>query len=344
MQLQRAQKVRLGLFVVSALGLLAACVVALLGASYLAPHRDYRTRFNESIAGLERNAPVRYQGLRIGRVDALYVAPDDPTRIEVVLALDPCTPLYAGTVAQLDMSGLTGLKNINLRPGDPRGGKLAAGSMLPSAPSMLGRLSDNADAILGDLRQVADQLGAFVNPNNTRALGRLVLGVDKLVDHVDQFLVGERSHLSSTLHEAETMTHAVRRAAEETTTTVTEVRGMLGGVGKQIEETLQAVRLGVQGVEGAEVQRTVVHVGEAARALHDRLGQAEAGATMAAIKTTVGRVDHLVGDVDLAVRAGREDFARSLSYLRQAAEDLREFSRILASNPSVLVRGRGEEE
>lgn len=343
MQLRRGQKVRLGLFVFLALGLLVGVAVALLGASFWAPHEVFRTRFAESIAGLERNAPVRYQGLRIGRVEALYVAPDDPTRIEVVMALDPCTPLYAGTIAQLDMSGLTGLKNINLRAGDPRAGKLPAGTLLPSAPSMLGRLTDNADAIVGDLRQVADQLGAFVNPNNTRALGRLVVGVDKLVDHVDRFLVGERGHMSGTLHEAEQMTHAVRRAAEETTLTVTEVRGMLHGVGKELASTLQAVRHGVQGVEGAEVQRTVVQVGEAARVLHDRLGQSEAGATLAAVKETVGHVDHLVRDVDLAVRAGREDFARSLSYLRQAAEDMREFSRILASNPAALVRGRGEE-
>lgn len=343
MQLHRAQKIRLGLFVFLAAGLLVGVVVALLGASFWTRHEMFRTRFAESIAGLERNAPVRYQGLRIGRVEALYVAPDDPTRIEVVMALDPCTPLYAGTLAQLDMSGLTGLKNINLRPGDPRAGKLPAGTLLPSASSMLGRLTDNADAIVGDLRQVADQLGAFVNPNNTRALGRLVVGVDKLVDHVDKFLVGERGHMSGTLHEAEQMTHAVRRAAEETTATVTEVRGMLHGVGEELASTLQAVRHGVSGIEGAQVQRTVVEVGEAARVLHDRLGQSEAGATLAAVKETVGHVDHLVRDVDLAVRAGREDFARSLSYLRQAAEDMREFSRILASNPAVLVRGRGEE-
>ena len=32
------------------------------------------------------------------------------------------------------------------------------------------------------------------------------------------------------------------------------------------------------------------------------------------------------------------------SDLRQAAEDLREFSRILAQNPSVLVRGRNDAE
>ena len=40
------------------------------------------------------------------------------------------------------------------------------------------------------------------------------------------------------------------------------------------------------------------------------------------------------------VRASREDFTVSLNYMRQAAEDLREFSRIIAQDPSVLLRGQ----
>ena len=51
-----------------------------------------------------------------------------------------------------------------------------------------------------------------------------------------------------------------------------------------------------------------------------------------------------LGVIDLAVRASREDFTMSLKHVRQATEDLREFSRIIAQDPSVLLRGKEASE
>ena len=47
-----------------------------------------------------------------------------------------------------------------------------------------------------------------------------------------------------------------------------------------------------------------------------------------------------MGELDLTVRASREDLVLSLKHVRQATQDLREFSRIIAQDPSVLLRGK----
>jgi hypothetical protein len=40
------------------------------------------------------------------------------------------------------------------------------------------------------------------------------------------------------------------------------------------------------------------------------------------------------------VRASRDDVGCSLEHVRQATEDLREFSRIIAQDPSAILRGK----
>lgn len=342
MQLQRGQKLRLATFFLAASAILAASVVAVVGGRWMQPVHTFTARFHENVSGLERNAAVRYQGLRVGRVEKLYVAPDDPTEIEVVLAIDPHTTLYAGTQAQLDLSGITGLKNLNLLPGDARHGAIAPGSRLPTAPSLMGRLADNASEILGDVRQVAQQLGEFASPTNRRQIEHLIVGLDRVVTRIDGFLLGENESIRGALHEGRALTHAIREAADETKLTVRRARQLIDNVEGELQATLQTVRGALTGVKGTQVAATLDAVEGAAGELRARLGQAETGAAIASFNQTLHRVDHLVRDVDLAVRAGRDDFGKTLSYLRQAAEDLREFSRILASNPSVLVRGRGE--
>ena len=46
-----------------------------------------------------------------------------------ILSVETDVVLYEGAKAVLDMSGLTGLKTINLIPGDPRRAKIASGGI-----------------------------------------------------------------------------------------------------------------------------------------------------------------------------------------------------------------------
>ena len=123
MRLTSAEKVRLGGFVLVALALILSVVAALTGATLGAQRSLYKVHFHESVGGLERSAPVKYQGLRVGRVESMQIAAADPGAIEVTLAIDPATVLLTGTTASLDAAGITGLQTVNLKPG-PRGGAL----------------------------------------------------------------------------------------------------------------------------------------------------------------------------------------------------------------------------
>lgn len=344
MHLSSGQKVRLGIFIVLATGLLAAGTAALAGLTFLQPHITYRTRFEESVSGLERSAPVRYQGLHIGRVDDMHVAADNPRAIEIVLVVDPRTILFEGTTAVLDGSGLTGLKTINLTPGDMRAPRLKANAMLPSNGSLIDKLTDHAAAIVSDVRRVADQLSHWASDENRARAESLLSHLDSLVAHLDATMTAESKPFEHALRQVTATAHSIELAAEETAKTLHLARGSLQLFEREAQKTLEAVRRPLGDIDPQQVAGSFKALHIALKALDKRLSGEETGQAIAGFGATMQRMNRLIGDVDIIVRASREDFTASLSYVRQAAEDLREFSRILAQNPSVLVRGRTESD
>ena len=67
-----------GLFVV----ILSAALIGLglwIGAD-ISPkdYRRYDAFFNESVSGLNANAPVKYRGVTVGRVSHIQLSPDNP--------------------------------------------------------------------------------------------------------------------------------------------------------------------------------------------------------------------------------------------------------------------------
>jgi phospholipid/cholesterol/gamma-HCH transport system substrate-binding protein len=342
--LTRAQKVRLGVFVACGLSVLLLSLAMLLGLRFWEPKTFYLARFKDSISGLEQNAPVKYQGLRVGRVESMAIAADDPSAIEVQLSLDPKTILYEGTECNLDMGGLTGLKSINITGGDPRRKTLPAGSMLHTGPSLFDRITDNAAAIVGDVKRVADEVAHWMNNDNRQRLESLMVNLDKFVGHLDIVMTDASTPLKGLIGEVRRTTAALGDTAHEATRTLRRLHDGAEALEQESIVTLKAVQRPLQQVDPHDVAQAIAALRAAANTFNNRLSAAETGRALASLGETLSSTNHLIQDVDLAVRAGREDFTASLSYMRQAAEDLREFSRILAQNPSVLVRGRGDSE
>lgn len=343
MSLTVRQRVRLGGFVVAGVAALLGSIVVLTGLSSWRPTQAFRARFVDSVSGLERGAPVKYQGLRVGTVESLAIAADEPRAIEVVMRLDAEVALYRGTRAVMDITGLTGLKSINLTAGDPRQPRLPAGALLPSGPSLFDQISDNVGAIVGDIKVVTERISHWFTDSSRERLESLLTNLDSLIGHVDHMLADSRVPLTDLVGAVRDTTVALGNTAGEARATLHQARHTLAHIEGRVDTTLDAVDRPLRDLRSGEVGHAVRAVRAAARSLEGRLSAEQTGEAIASLGTTLHNINQLVLDADMVVRSGREDFTASLAYLRQAAEDLREFSRILAQNPSVLVRGRAEE-
>ncbi|MEM6733264.1 MAG: MlaD family protein [Myxococcota bacterium] len=334
MELTPAQKVRLGAFLLVGITLLAGTLVTLAGLSVFESRDRYTTRFEESVSGLEVSAPVKYRGLRVGRVEDMRIAPDNPGAIEVEFSLVAGTTLYAGTLAALDSSGLTGLKTINLvGGGDSSKPELPPGSELPSDPGFMDRIVDQAENVALKVSQVADQIALWTRDENREAVEELVGTLNSFVSTADRFLRDNNEPMGRALN-------GLADASEGVSDLTRSGADSLASVQEDIEAITAAVRRPLEKVNPDDLARTLSATRRAMESLNARLAKGETGEALSKLSDTLGRMSQLIDDLDLAVRAGREDFTASLSYIRQAAEDLREFSRIIAQDPSTLVRGR----
>jgi phospholipid/cholesterol/gamma-HCH transport system substrate-binding protein len=338
--LSRAQKARLGVFVVSGLVIFGGAIVSLAGLKVWERRDRYTVRFTEDVGGLEPSSSVKYHGLRVGRVDELRVAPDDPGTIEVTLALDPKTVLYEGTQATLDTSGLTGLKTINLTGGDPRAARLLPGALLPPGQSMVGRITGQAEAIGVKIEMVANQLATWTRDDNRARVEKLIDATTSLSSEVERFLATNRQPLKEALDGVAKASAQVATLTGEGESSIRAVRQDFLATLEEARTTIKDVRRPLSKLDPDDVAEVVTSIRRAADTLDQRLSTKELGKAIDGLQVAMTNLARLLEDTDVTVRAGREDFTAALSYIRQAAEDLREFSRIVAQDPSLLIRGK----
>ncbi len=336
MKLTRAQKVRLGTFMLTGILLFFGALLALTGLKMWEERDAYTVYFIENVGGLEPGAPVKYQGLRVGRVDGMRIAPEDPGAIEVSFSLVEGTVLHEGAKAVLDTSGLTGLKTINLTPGDPRDGRIEPGSRLPAGESLVDRLTGKAEDIAIKVEMAANNLVKWTRDENRRRVEKLVDSATQLSQEIDLFLATNRVPMKDALN-------SVAGAAEAFTEVAADADLVRADVGHTLEEarvTLREYRRPIEKVDPEEVAQTVAAARKAMQSLDGRLSDQQLGLAIDELLVALTDLTALLQNADLTIRAGREDFVATLKYVRQAAEDLREFSRIIAQNPSALLSGR----
>ncbi|ABI56552.1 MlaD family protein [Alkalilimnicola ehrlichii MLHE-1] len=150
------------------------------------PHTDYAVYMDESVAGLNVSAPVRYRGVDVGRVQAITLNPRHPDEVRIVISVEERVPIGRETVATLRSQGLTGISFIELSGSttDPVTPQPRAGDDLPAlrtVPSFGSRLEQTVDEALGVMRVVADEVRDLLREENRERVARLLQNANVLV-------------------------------------------------------------------------------------------------------------------------------------------------------------------
>ena len=185
--------VRLGLFVVVGLSVLAVGLFLLGGQKWFRPTFTFETYFNQSIAGLELGAPVRFRGVPLGHVSEILTSaatyerdvPIDRRREYIVVRVEVnlsrrevaemrenvVTLAKKGVRAQTQLAGITGQQYLALDFLDPQKYPPLEYSWkpdypyLPSAPSSAGEIIAHAQRFLASLNEA--DIGALGKNLNT---------------------------------------------------------------------------------------------------------------------------------------------------------------------------------
>lgn len=110
----RANRFRLGIFFVVIMGVFIAAILWLAGGFSRTESTNYACYFGWSVGGLNVGSSVNYNGVPVGSVTAIEIAPDGRL-VKVVLKIeDEKFRVDSTIVASLYITGITGLRNVNL--------------------------------------------------------------------------------------------------------------------------------------------------------------------------------------------------------------------------------------
>ncbi len=155
------------------------------GKSYRTVYDTYQIYMSESVAGLNLNAPVRYRGVEIGRVQKIALAPGNVEQVQLTLGIEHGAPVKVDTVALLQTHGLTGLTYIELTGGSRDSPALTkqAGEEFPvikSGPSLMTRLDTSVSALLANLNHTSENINALLDDDNRRAIKHTLADIEIL--------------------------------------------------------------------------------------------------------------------------------------------------------------------
>jgi phospholipid/cholesterol/gamma-HCH transport system substrate-binding protein len=155
------------------------------GKSYSTVYDIYRIYMNESVSGLNLNAPVRYRGVEVGRVQQITLAPDNVEQVELTLGILHDTPIKIDTYAVLQTHGLTGLTFVELTGGSREAAALKTikGEPYPvikTGPSLMRRLDTSVSTLLSNLNRSSENINALLDEDNRRAISHTLKDIEIL--------------------------------------------------------------------------------------------------------------------------------------------------------------------
>lgn len=184
----------------------------IMGFSYwmLRPSVDsqvqkYTIYFNESVLGLNIDAPVKYRGISVGKVKALKINPKNSKQVQVTVSILKTTPVKTDTLAKLTAQGITGLTYINLSNGGSIGKALALkeGEKYPvikTAPSFFENFEKSLGSVSTQLTSTLGRTEQLLGEDNQREIARLLIRSASVMDKLD-VLLDEKTikHMQSTV-------------------------------------------------------------------------------------------------------------------------------------------------
>lgn len=129
---------------------------------------------DESVAGLNLNAPVKYNGVDVGKVQAIALDHANAGRVNLLFAIERGTPIKEDTVAVLKTQGLTGIAYVELSGGSAGSPLLQtlAGNTYPviqTKPSLSTRLENVITSVLSKLDNTSNNINAILSDQNRAA-------------------------------------------------------------------------------------------------------------------------------------------------------------------------------
>jgi phospholipid/cholesterol/gamma-HCH transport system substrate-binding protein len=181
----RAHHVLIGAFTIGVFLLALGFVLWMSKSSTDSAWREYDIVFTEAVTGLSVGGLVQYNGIKVGEVKALSLAPEDPRKVIARVRLDAAAPVREDTRAKLGLQGVTGLAFIQLSGGSPQSPPLLPSAerpvpVIPSEESALSKLLASGSDIMVTANDIMLRLDRMFSDDNLDRVTATLTHLDEL--------------------------------------------------------------------------------------------------------------------------------------------------------------------
>lgn len=317
----RSQKIRLGIFLTIALTILIVAIGIITGSRILKKTATYYIRFKEmSLTGLEIGSPVKYRGLRVGRIEEMHIDEADITSIIVVITVDPKIPIKEDNEAVIDyLSIAAGLKMIEIQGGTNESKRLPPNSFIKAGQSLVDTITGKAEVISEKLEHILNNFAEMTRADRQEKLFQLIDNTAKTFKIVQALLDTNETSINRTIKNAER-------------------------ISSHLDTFMVTAKLTMHDIRQITQSQKLLTTVDNFEKISTELQQANLSELIAKLVATVEQTNRTFTHLDLTIMKSRHDILSSAELLRESLEYFNEFTRIISENPSLLLRSSQREE
>lgn len=190
-----------------------------------------------SVAGLGPGSPVNYNGVQVGAVRKIALAPDNRRRIEVRIGINADFPLPKGSYATIAAPGFIGSKVVELSLGSGSANlhtSPQSPAHLPLKPGMMSGLMKDAGSIMGSLKSTLKSARQMLSEKNRKHLSDTLARIDKASAQLVQLEQAVRptlKHLPGLIASARDTLGAAQQVLEQAKSLAARARKPVEAVG-----------------------------------------------------------------------------------------------------------------
>jgi phospholipid/cholesterol/gamma-HCH transport system substrate-binding protein len=315
METTKAERIRLGIFMLFISLLILGTVAFLIGKKITEKYISYKTRFMESVDGLNPGAKVKLNGIVVGQVTSLEVDSADLTAVIVNFEVFSTTPVKTTMTANL-IGGisLTGLKSIELSGGSPSDLNAPKGAFIQSSVSGLKQISGQAEQIIEKVEGIMNNLLSITNDYNQKRFTNIATNIDNITARLDTVWMKNSKDINGIPKYAKLLLENSNAAVEELRATESKIAVTFARLDSLILHTDKKV-------QNMQIEALIKNANDAAKS----------------IELLAKRSDQLI-------YRNQEDLSITIRYFKEAVENLNDVSRQVRENPSLLIRGEEKQQ
>lgn len=317
----RSQKVRLGIFITIAMTILLVSIAIITGNKLLRRQVTYYIRYKDlSMTGLEVGSAVRYRGIRIGRIEDIYIDEKDITSIIVKITVNPNVPIKEDTKAIVTyISFATGVKMVELMGGTNESKRLSPNSFIIAGVTLVDTIGDRAEIMAQKMEIILNNLAELTQADKREQLFRLIENTSNTLKSFNNLMTTNQGNIFQTINNIEHLTTRLDTFITVTNFTLKDIRKI---------------------TNSPKLLATLDHI----ESVSADLEKAKLSELIAKLSKTVEQTEQTFTHLDLTLLKSRHDILSSTEILRESLEYFNEFTRIISENPSLLLRSTPQKE